>query len=257
MQGLWLCGRKRKTSLQTNKDVNRMKAMIFAAGLGTRLHPITRSIPKALVKVRGKALLEHAIEKLIHTGINEIIINVHHFPDQILTFLKSKSFGIPIHISDEREKLLDTGGGLKHASHFFDTNPFLVYNVDIICSINLKEVIDFHKEHKPLATLVVRNRDTKRYLLFDQENKLCGWKNIETKKEIIVNQKKHLTSLTFSGIHIIDPKIFELMPTNDCFPIIDLYLKLAKKNIILGFNDTSSEWMDVGKIEQLEQLNTN
>lgn len=257
MQGLWLFSRKREASLQTNKEVNRMKAMIFAAGLGTRLQPITTSIPKALVKVRGKALLEHAIEKLKLSGIDEIIINVHHFPDQIIAFINSKSFGIPIQISDERNLLLNTGGGLKKAATFFDKNAFLVYNVDIISDIDLSEPINVHLKNKAVATLVVRDRDTKRYLLFDENNILCGWKNIETGEQIIVNENKEMTPLAFSGIHIIDPLIFDLMPDDECFSMIDLYLEIAKFHTIKAFNDKNSNWMDVGKIEQLEQLNDN
>ena len=229
--------------------------MIFAAGLGTRLHPITTSIPKALVKVHGKALLEHAIEKLVHSGIDEIIINVHHFPEQIIAFIKSKSFKIPILISDEREQLLNTGGGLKKAARFFGNEAFLVYNVDIISDIDLRKPINFHLENKPLATLVVRERNTKRYLLFDTNNKLCGWENIKTKEQIIVNKTQKLIPFAFSGIHIIEPNIFDLMPDKECFSMIDLYLEIAKNYTLLAFNDMESNWMDVGKIEQLEQLN--
>lgn len=232
-----------------------MKAMIFAAGLGTRLHPITKSIPKALVKVRGKALLELAIEKLTQSGIDEIIVNVHHFPDQIITFLKSKSFEIPIQISDEREQLLNTGGGLKKVSKFFNNEAFLVYNVDIISDLDLRKPINFHRNNNALATLIVRDRKTKRYLLFDNNNILCGWENIETKEQIIVNKTQIMTSLAFSGIHIIEPKIFELMPKKDSFSMIELYLEIAKKHKILAFNDVESNWMDVGKTEQLKQLN--
>lgn len=229
--------------------------MIFAAGLGTRLHPITTSIPKALVKVHGKTLLEHAIEKLVHSGIDEIIINVHHFPEQIIAFIKSKSFKIPILISDEREQLLNTGGGLKKAARFFGKEAFLVYNVDIISDIDLRKPINFHLKNKPLATLVVRERNTKRYLLFDTNNKLCGWENIETKEQIIVNKTQKLIPFAFSGIHIIEPNIFDLMPDKKCFSMIDLYLEIAKNHTLLAFNDMESNWMDVGKIEQLEQLN--
>ncbi len=232
-----------------------MKAMIFAAGLGTRLQPITTRIPKALVKVQGKALLEHAIEKLISEGIDEIIINVHHFPDQIIEFIYSKSFDIPIQISDEREQLLDTGGGLKKAKDFFDNKAFLVYNVDILSDINLSDPICFHLQNKSLATLVVRNRDTKRYLLFDKNNTLSGWENRETGEQIIVHEKDEYIPLAFSGIHIIDPRIFDLMPEKEHFSMIELYLTLAESYTIMAYIDQNSSWVDVGKIEQLEKLN--
>ena len=232
-----------------------MKAMIFAAGLGTRLHPITTSIPKALVKVHGKALLEHAIEKLKQSGVDEIIINVHHFPDQIIEFIRSKNFEIPIQTSDEREQLLDTGGGLKKAAPFFNNETFLVYNVDIMSDIDLSQLINYHHKNKSIATLVVRDRKTKRYLLFDKENTLKGWKNIETNEQIIINKEKALTPFAFSGIHIIDPNIFNFMPEKEKFSMIELYLLLAKRHSIKAFIDKKSNWIDVGKIEQLKYLN--
>jgi len=233
-----------------------MKAMIFAAGLGTRLHPITLNMPKALVEVRGKALLEHAIDKLVSSGIQEIIINIHHFPDQIKSFIESKKFEVPIQISDERDKLLDTGGGLKKVASFFDSKAFLLYNVDILTDIDLPEVIKFHKESNAITTLVVRDRKTKRYLLFDKEKTLCGWKNIETGQEIIFKKETNLTPLAFSGIHIIEPKVFDLMPESDKFSMIDLYMEIGKHNPIKAYIDSQSDWVDVGKIEQLKELDS-
>ena len=154
-----------------------MKAMIFAAGLGTRLKPLTDHMPKALVPVAGKPMLEHVIEKLKASGFNEIVINVHHFGNQIIDFLKEKdNFGIQIWISDETEELLDTGGGIKKAAHFFD-EPFLVHNADILSNVNLKDLYEFHQASKNDATLLVSPRKTVRYLLFNEENRLCGWVN--------------------------------------------------------------------------------
>lgn len=229
--------------------------MIFAAGLGTRLHPITLNKPKALIEVHGKPLLMHAIEKLQNSGVDEIIVNVHHFPDQIINFIKSNSFQIPIQISDERDMLLDTGGGLKLAAFFLQKETFLLYNVDILCDLNLSELISSHHKTKSLATLVVQNRQTKRYLLFDENNILSGWENIESGEQILIKERAHLRRYAFSGIHIVDPKIFKLMLNENKFSMIDLYLKLGGANKISAFIDTKSNWIDVGKIEQLKHLN--
>ena len=157
-----------------------MKAMIFAAGLGTRLKPLTDHMPKALVPVAGKPMLEHVIEKLKATGFDEIVINVHHFAQQIIDFLKANNnFGIKIWISDETEELLDTGGGIKKTAHFFD-EPFLVHNADILSNVDLKALYDYHLTSGNDATLLVSSRKTVRYLLFDDANRLCGWINKET-----------------------------------------------------------------------------
>ncbi|MGB1243748.1 MAG: sugar phosphate nucleotidyltransferase, partial [Chitinophagales bacterium] len=160
-----------------------MKAMIFAAGLGTRLRPLTNDKPKALVEVNGKPLLEIVILQLKRYGFRDIVVNVHYFAKQIIRFLEAKNnFGIHIQISDESDLLLETGGGLQKAKHFLcsDDEPFLVHNVDILSDINLKALYQSHLEGSPLATLVVRNRKTSRYLLFDETNRLCGWKNVKT-----------------------------------------------------------------------------
>ena len=232
-----------------------MKAMIFAAGLGTRLHPITLSKPKALVEINGVSLLEHNICKLRDSGIAEIIVNVHHFSEQMIEFIENVYWGIPVHISDESKQLLDTGGGLKFASHHFQDEPFLVYNVDIVSDIDIQKIIDYHQVYKPIATLVVKDRKTSRYLLFDENNRLIGWKNVKTKKEILKISVKKSQQLAFSGIHIVEPKIFDFMPDKEIFSMIDLYLEVCKHEKILAFTDNDSEWMDVGKIGQLKKLN--
>jgi len=236
-----------------------MRAMIFAAGLGTRLKPLTDFKPKALVKVKNIPLLEIAINKLKTSGFNEIIINVHHFADMIIDFLKSKNnFGIRIEISDERESLLDTGGGLKKASWFFDDGkPFLVYNVDILSDIDLQKMYQFHQASNSIATLAVKNRNTQRYLLFDDENLLCGWQNIksgEIKNARQTNLSLH--QLAYSGIQIINSSIFFLMPDDKVFSIIDFYLSIAAKQRITAFNHDETYWLDLGKLESLKKAET-
>ncbi len=231
-----------------------MKAMVFAAGLGTRLKDETSLKPKALVEVGGKPLLFHAIEKLKKSGIAEIVINVHHFADQVIQYVNSTDFGIKIHISDERDLLLDTGGGLKKAARFFSgDDSVLIYNVDILSNIDLNQVKKQHLETGALATLTVRKRATQRYLKFS-DKQLAGWINKKTGEtkislpELFVNAEE----MAFSGIHIVQPEIFRLMPENERFSIIDLYLELAKTRKIMAFYDDSDLWIDVGKPEELE-----
>jgi NDP-sugar pyrophosphorylase family protein len=233
-----------------------MKAMIFAAGLGTRLQNETVAKPKALVDVGGKPLLQHAIEKLKAEGIVEIIVNVHHFSDLVISIIKEKDFGIPVHISDETEKLLDTGGGLKKAAGFFtQSEPVLVYNVDIISNMNIAQLVADHCMSGALVTLAVRNRETQRYFKFDAEKRLVGWINKKT-GETKVSNPEHFdtaTEMAYSGIHIFNPKIFPLMPETDRFSVTDFYLELAKTQKIMGFYDDSDVWMDVGKPGELEE----
>jgi len=236
-----------------------MRAMILAAGLGTRLKPITNNIPKALVKISGTTLLEIGIKKLKTQGISDIIVNVHHFAEQIKKFLTvNYNFGINISISDETEKLLDTGGGLKKAIWFFDDGkPFLLHNVDVISNINLETLYSFHLNSNAIATLAVRERESSRYLLFNSENILRGWKNIRTNKIISSEDVKSLREYAFSGIHIIDPKIFPSMPDGDIFSMIDLYLKVMKSKNICSYVDKDSFWMDVGNLESLKNAEKN
>ncbi len=231
-----------------------MKAMILAAGLGTRLRPLTESKPKALVEINQIPLLEIVIKRLKLYSFNEIIINVHHFANQIIDFIKEKNnFGIDIRVSDETDLLLGTGGGLKKASWFFNNNtPFPVHNVDILSDIDLKQLYEAHINSEALATLAVRNRQTTRFLLFDNGNNLRGWKNIRTGEIKIEKQSESdLIPLAFSGIHIINPSIFDLMPEQRVFSMIDLYLNLAKNYKINAFNHDSSLWIDIGKKESL------
>jgi Nucleoside-diphosphate-sugar pyrophosphorylase involved in lipopolysaccharide biosynthesis/translation initiation factor 2B, gamma/epsilon subunits (eIF-2Bgamma/eIF-2Bepsilon) len=232
-----------------------MNALIFAAGLGTRLREYTENKPKALVPLAGKPLIQRAIENLKSFGVKHIVINVHHFADQVIDFIsQNHSFGIRIDISDERDMLLDTGGGLKNAAHFFDGDePILIYNVDIISNINLLTLLEFHKQNKALATLVVRRRETSRYLMFDENMLLSGWKNFSSGDTIISRATEFAGSepLAFSGIHVVQPEIFDFITETGKFPIMDLYLRLAKDHPIKGYLDQSDLWMDLGKPAQL------
>jgi NDP-sugar pyrophosphorylase family protein len=232
-----------------------MKALLFAAGLGTRLKEYTRETPKALIRVNGKPLLEHTIEHLKQFGIEDVVINVFHFADQIIDFINEKhSFGIHIHISDERPLLLDTGGGLKKAGRFLTgSEPILIHNVDIISNLNLNTLLDYHLEHRALATLTVRNRETSRYLMVDRNMELAGWKNFVSGETIVSRPELFAEShpLAFSGIHIVQPEILNLITESGKFPIMDLYLRLARTHSIKAYLDTSGLWMDLGKPEQL------
>ncbi len=230
--------------------------MLFAAGLGTRLRPITNTIPKALVKIGETTLLEYAIRKLVHHGFDDICVNVHHFPDMIINYLKEHdNFGAKITISDERELLLDTGGGLKKAAPFFaGSEPFLVYNVDIVSDINLGEMIKYHQTHKPLCTLAVREINSHRYFLFNNENELCGWRNDKTGEEILSRKADTHISRGFSGIHIMEPEALQYFPDKEIFSIVELYLQLAKTKRLLAYNHQQDFWSDAGSFEELKKL---
>ena len=229
-----------------------MKAIIFAAGLGSRLKPLTDNTPKALLKVNGKPLLAHAIEKLQHAGVTEIIVNVHHLAEQIISYLENNPYPkIRFSISDERDLLLDTGGGLKKAANFFnDAQPFFAYNVDILTDMDLSEMMDFHRKHGALATLAVSDRATARYLLFDNDMRLKGWTNVKTGEVIPQNiDLKPLRKKAFSGIHVINPDLLRFLDKKGNFPIIPEYLRLCSEHLILGYDHTGSHWMDMGKPE--------
>jgi len=233
-----------------------MKAMILAAGLGTRLKPLTYSIPKAMVPLAGKPFIFYVIDKLIAAGISQIIINVHHFPDAIIEYIKTnKMFGIDIAFSKE-ENLLDTGGGMKKASWFFDDGqPFILHNVDVISGIDLAAMLDYHRQKNSLATLAVRERKTSRYFLFDQENRLVGWQSLKTgEKKIVTQLSQDPKKLSFMGIHIISPEIFSQFPDEEEFSIIKAYLNLAQSGKrISGYRCDADFWIDMGKKENLEQ----
>jgi len=231
--------------------------MIFAAGLGTRLRPLTDDRPKALVEVNGRTLLEHTVERLRAAGVERIVVNVHHFAQQIVDFIRQKDgFGLDVAISDESDELLDTGGGLKHARALFDENsPILIHNVDIFSNTDLDAL--YNKRGVADALLVVSSRQTKRYLLFDPNMNLQGWTNIETgevKSPFALPLADNLRKMAFAGIHLFSPALFPLMdqwPSR--FSIIDFYLKNCAERRIAGFAPTDLRLIDVGKYSQLRQ----
>ena len=232
-----------------------MKAMILAAGLGTRLKPFTDKHPKALAIVNGKSLLQRNIEYLQNFGINEVVVNVHHFAGKVITAIKNNNgFGSNIIVSDETEEILETGGAIKKASWFFQGNePFILMNVDVLTDMDMDLMIKQHITQKPLATLAVTTRKTSRYFLFDEVDNLCGWKNEYTgeqkmSKEIICHTQK-----AFSGIHIIAPEIFSLIKQEGKFSIIDVYLELCKTRPIMAFDHSTSKFVDVGRPESILQ----
>jgi len=234
-----------------------MKAMILAAGIGTRLRPVTLEKPKCLVEVQGISLLEHTIRYLKFFGVKEIVINVHHFADQVERFIHDKdSFGIQIVLSDEREALLDTGGGLVKAKWFFDDKkPFFLIASDVITDLDLTALYRFHLLHNPLVTLAVKQRPSSREFLFDPGYRLSGWHNNVTGETRWVKEIPDPLKIAFSTIHVIDPLLFDLVTETGAFSLIDLYLRLARENVILGFEHNQSQWYEFGRIENLEGLN--
>lgn len=240
--------------MQTGENLkNARKAMIFAAGLGTRLKPLTNQKPKALATINGVTLLEILIRKLIKWNYLDIIINVHHFADQILQFLNQKNhFNIHIEVSDESGTLLDTGGGIQKAAGFLDGNkPFLVHNVDVITDLDLGQMAIEHEKQGSLATLAVRQRNTSRYLLLDDHGRLCGWENRKTGEKIMAVKGKTTHPVAFSGIHIMSPEILKYMNRKGPYSIIEIYLELAGEHNIIGYDHSGDFWLDVGKPEHL------
>jgi NDP-sugar pyrophosphorylase family protein len=232
-----------------------MQTMIFAAGLGTRLKPLTDMMPKALVRVGGKPLLEHVITKLKDAGADRIVVNVHHFAYQIIDYLKDHdNFGLDIRISDESDMLLDTGGGIKNAASLFDDGaPILIHNVDILSNVNIREFYDSNIDND--ATLLVSDRKTKRYLLFDDNMRLVGWTNIETgevKSPYPDIKPSACRMYAFSGIHIFSPRLFPYMHEfPEKFGIMDFYLRICDKVNIRGYVKDDLHLMDVGKLDTL------
>ena len=225
------------------------QAMIFAAGLGTRLKPLTDTMPKALVRVGGQPLLWHVVMKLRAAGFQRVVVNVHHFAQQIVDYLKANdNFGLDIRISDETGGLLETGGGIKKAQSLFDpSSPILIHNVDILSNLNLQAVYEAGQ-----SVLVVSQRQTKRYLQFDDDLRLIGWKNVETGQV----KGREGRSLAFSGIHVFSPSLFPLMASwPDRFPIMDFYLQACADHLIRGYEATNLRLMDVGKLDTLDEAN--
>lgn len=239
-----------------------MKAMILAAGLGTRLKPWTDHHPKALAVVNGKSLLQRNIEYLQQFGITEVLVNVHHFADQIIDAVqKNNGWGSKITISDETDEVLETGGGLKKAAWYFEgTSSFVLMNVDILTSLDLSAMIEAHESAKPLATLAILERVTSRYFLFDDQQQLKGWRNVVTGEEKPADISKKIANLkqmAFSGIHVINPRLLSLMDRQGKFSMVDVYLDLCTKHSIRGYDHTGAVLLDVGKPESIikaEQL---
>jgi NDP-sugar pyrophosphorylase family protein len=230
------------------------KAMLFAAGLGTRLRPLTNDRPKALVPVEGIPLLELTLRKLKYYGFLEVVINIHHFGEKIINFLEQRrNFGLQIHLSDERDLLLNTGGGIKKAAQWLSQGPFLVHNTDIVSDLDLDELYRSHLSSDALATLAVRDRPSSRYLLFDDRQVLCGWRNERTGEVRMCRDCDAPAPLAFSGIHVLSPRIFEWMPDERVFSIIDVYLEAGKHKDIQAFRHDEGFWFDVGKIVELEK----
>lgn len=231
-----------------------MQAMIFAAGLGTRLQPLTNTKPKALVEVCGKTLLQHSIEMLIKNGISNIIVNIHHFADMMKNYIANLNYNVEIQISDESNLLLDTGGGLKNAIKLFNQNePIMITNVDILTNINLQKMLQHHITSKADATLAIRKRNSSRYLLFNNNLELKGWQNTKTGEVLYTAEKSTFSQFAFSGIHIISPNIFDKFPNEDVFPIIPHYLNLAATHKIIGYQHQDDYWFDAGSVEKIAE----
>jgi NDP-sugar pyrophosphorylase family protein len=237
-----------------------MKAMILAAGLGTRLRPLTDNRPKALVAIAGRTMLEIALTRLREFGISEVIVNVHHFADMVVDYLTANNkFGMRIEVSRE-DTLLDTGGGLKKAAWFFleDSGlidqPFILHNVDVVSTIDLRRMVQFHTEHRALATMAVQDRETSRYLLFDEHLQLCGRRAGRDGDPELVRSSQRTEALAFSGIHVISPRLLEMMTEEGAFSIISTYLRLAAQGEkILAFRADEHYWRDLGKPENVAQ----
>lgn len=233
-----------------------MQAFILAAGLGTRLYPLTTTIPKALVEVQGHPLIKIAIDNLVHQGATRIVVNIHHFGDLLRTYLQDHHWDADILISDECDLLLDTGGGLKKAEPLFlPHEPILIHNVDILSHIKFPDLIKQHTDFMDLATLVVSRRNTSRQLLFDLTNQLTGWQNRTTGETKWVQQPiTNYNQFAFSGIAIVQPELLALLPeANHPYSIIPTYLSLAKNHRISYFEHSATDWLDVGKPETLQR----
>ena len=237
-----------------------MRAMVLAAGLGTRLRPLTNDRPKALVEIGGRSLLELTLTRLASFGVRDVIINVHHFADLVIQYLKANNnFGLQVEISRE-ELLLDTGGGLKKASWFFlqDPNrldePFILHNVDVVSKIDFQRLMEFHSENRALATLAVQERESSRYVLFDDQGELCGRRIGRDQEPELVRTTPNLQALAFSGIHVISPRLLTHITEEGAFSIIATYLRLAGQGEkILAFRADEYYWRDLGKLDDLRQ----
>jgi mannose-1-phosphate guanylyltransferase len=234
-----------------------MKAMILAAGLGTRLRPLTNDRPKALVEVAGRTLLEITLARLRGFGVREVIVNVHHFADMVIDYLKRHdNFEMRIEVSRE-DVLLDTGGGLKKAAYFFlegpnKDEPFILHNVDVISTIDLGRMVQFHEERQALATLAVQERETSRYLLFDEHGQLCGRRAGREEAPELVRSVQQIQALAFSGVHVVSPRLLSMLTEDGVFSIVPTYLRLAAHaENIPGFRADEYYWLDLGRPENV------
>lgn len=229
-----------------------MKAMIFAAGLGTRFKPWTDKHPKALAVINGKSLLQRNIEYLQRYGITEVVVNVHHFADQIKEAVTSnKGWGSNVVISDETDVVLETGGGLLKAKQLLSNDTFISINSDILTDLDLGKMIAFHQEQKPLITIAITDRSTSRYFLFDEDKRLCGWRNNKTGEEKVSLRKPGLKEKAYSTVAIFEPPVFDLIPFTGKFSLVDVYLALAPDHLILGYDHSGDKLIDVGKPESV------
>ena len=233
--------------------MNHSKAIIFSAGLGTRFKPWTDAHPKALAVVNGKSLLQRNIEYLQSYGIKDVVVNIHHFPDQIIEAVKKNNgWGSNVAISDESDQVLETGGGLVKARPLLHGDqPFFSLNVDILTNLDLNKLMAFHQQHKPLVTFGITNRKSSRVLLFDENSRLCGWKNVATGETKISIDKPNLKEMAYSCVVIYEPKIFSLIRKSGKFSIMDTYLDLAAEHVILGYDHSGDDLVDVGKPESV------
>jgi N-acetyl-alpha-D-muramate 1-phosphate uridylyltransferase len=230
-----------------------MKAMIFAAGLGTRFKPWTDSHPKALAMVNGKTLLQWNIEYLQRNGITDVVVNVHHFADQIIQAVKENAgWGSNVLISDETDAVLETGGGLVKARHLLDGNePFVTVNADILTDLDIRALLRFHQEQNALISFAVSARETSRNFLFDEQNRLCGWINTATGEQKIAIPGNQLRPLAYSCVVVFEPAVFPLIRRQGKFSLTDMYLDLAPGHTIMGWEHSGDRWIDVGKTESV------
>lgn len=228
------------------------RAMILAAGLGTRLMPLTENKPKALVEYKGKSLLEIILRRLIHHGFRDVVINLHHYPDQIKSFLESKKyFGANVIFSDESDELLDTGGGIRKALPLFEGDPVLIHNVDVYTDLNLDDLYNFHNDYEHLASLAVKERNTTRPFLVNEDGILCGWENLVSGEKRIVRNDIPLSQIAYSGIAVLSPEFIEIMPSTGCYSLTPELLNIAAKRDIHLFTHNGA-WKDMGRPEAFE-----
>lgn len=231
-----------------------MKGLIFSAGLGTRFKPWTDNNPKALAIVNNKSLLQRNIEYLQRWGITDVIVNVHHFSQLIKQAITDNNgWGSQVTISDETDEVLETGGGLLKAKPLLGNDTFITINVDILTSLDITSLLTFHKKEQSLITLCTADRDTSRYLLFDEDNRLCGWRNVKRaeKVETVVVAADHMNQKAYSGIAVFQPAVLELIPFSGKFSLIDVFLHLAPLHKVVGFDHTGDKWIDVGRTESV------